>query len=274
MCVQLGKGCVSVASVHQALHDCFILSNIEVCEDIFELVLLNDALAQTLEAGEFVDIQVPGNPTQLIRVPLSFSHVDKEAGLIYITYARVGDATKRLSSLGAKTMLNVLGPCGNGWKLPQSKNTALLVAGGIGAPPVLGAALMLAQAHITCDVILGAKTKNRVWGINLAHKFGVRRVVVATDDGTLGEHAFTPEVAQALMEKEPYGSVFTCGPQIMMEKIARLAEENDIECQVSMERMMTCGFGACATCNVAMRTGGYKGCCAAGPVFDAKEIQW
>lgn len=246
----------------------------EVAEDIFELVLLNDTLAQTLDPGEFVDINVPGNTTQLIRIPLSFSHVDKEAGLIYITYARVGDATARLSSLGAKSLLNVLGPCGHGWKLPESKAAALLVAGGIGAPPVLAAALMLAGAHIPCDVILGAKTKSRVWGINLAKKFGVRRVVVATDDGTLGEHAYTPEVARKLLDEETYGSLYTCGPEIMMKKLAELAEDRNIACQASMERMMTCGFGACATCNVAMRKGGYKGCCAAGPVFDAKEIQW
>lgn len=67
---------------------------------------------------------------------------------------------------------------------------------------------------------------------------------------------------------------YACGPAPMMASVARLAAKAEIVCQVSLERMMTCGFGACNTCNVAMVSGGYKACCTDGPVFDAREVLW
>ena len=60
----------------------------------------------------------------------------------------------------------------------------------------------------------------------------------------------------------------------MMAGVARLAHEAGVACQVSMERMMGCGFGACACCNVALSKGGYALCCQDGPVFDAEEVAW
>jgi len=37
---------------------------------------------------------------------------------------------------------------------------------------------------------------------------------------------------------------------------------------------MSCGFGACNTCNVLMADGTYKSCCMNGPIFDAEEVAW
>ena len=59
-----------------------------------------------------------------------------------------------------------------------------------------------------------------------------------------------------------------------MAGVARLAAERNIPCQVSVERLMACGFGACSCCNVALATGGNRSCCMDGPVFDADEVSW
>jgi dihydroorotate dehydrogenase electron transfer subunit len=99
-------------------------------------------------------------------------------------------------------------------------------------------------------------------------------VSITTDDGSRGQAGFTTQAAEKLLDRFGYGQVFACGPEPMMRGIASLAKENDAPCQVSFERMMTCGFGACSTCNVAMRAGGYKSCCTDGPVFDAEEVLW
>ena len=40
---------------------------------------------------------------------------------------------------------------------------------------------------------------------------------------------------------------------------------------VLLERMMSCGFGACSTCNVET-TSGMQGACMCGPVFDASKV--
>jgi dihydroorotate dehydrogenase electron transfer subunit len=60
----------------------------------------------------------------------------------------------------------------------------------------------------------------------------------------------------------------------MMRGVAALCAREGIACQVSMERMMGCGFGACSCCNVPLVAGGYALCCQDGPVFDATEVAW
>ena len=60
----------------------------------------------------------------------------------------------------------------------------------------------------------------------------------------------------------------------MLASIARLSEDRGLPCQVSMESMMGCGFGACGACNIPLKAGGYASCCMDGPVFDAGEVAW
>ena len=81
-------------------------------------------------------------------------------------------------------------------------------------------------------------------------------------------------VVGLLIAERDYAQVYTCGPEVMMAAVARLAADHGIDCQVSREAMMGCGFGACACCNVPLASGGYALCCQDGPVFDAKEVAW
>ena len=75
----------------------------------------------------------------------------------------------------------------------------------------------------------------------------------------------------ALLGKGGYDYVASCGPAVMMKKVAAAAAEAGAYCEVSLERMMSCGFGACNTCNVET-VDGMKGACMCGPVFDASKV--
>ena len=57
----------------------------------------------------------------------------------------------------------------------------------------------------------------------------------------------------------------------MMKKVAASAADAGAFCEASLERMMSCGFGACATCAVET-VDGMKGACMCGPVFDASKV--
>ena len=148
------------------------------------------------------------------------------------------------------------------------------MAGGIGAPPVVSCARALVAAGRTVDVVLGARSAGSLWGEADARAAGADEVLVTTDDGSAGIHGLVTVAMDELMAKHDYDLVCTCGPNVMMAAVARVCEDAGISCQASLERMMTCGFGACNTCNVAMRAGGYKACCTDGPVFDAREVLW
>lgn len=117
------------------MHDFEVVSNQEIADGIFSLVISAPKLASALKPGQFVNIAVPGDASSLLRVPLSFYRADAEAGTVELWYAVVGDDTRRLSQMAPGSTSNLLGPGGRGWFVPGGTRKALLVAGGIGVPP-------------------------------------------------------------------------------------------------------------------------------------------
>ena len=103
---------------------------------------------------------------------------------------------------------------------------------------------------------------------------------VATDDGSAGYHGFVTDDARHWIEKNDIAPdttvIYACGPEPMLSSTALLAENYNLRCQVSMERMMACGIGLCQSCAVESKTETsetkYRLCCKDGPVFDAKDI--
>ena len=256
------------------LHDFIVVENEPVAADMWRLVIQAPALAQTIKSGQFESFNVPGDPSQIVRIPLSFSAADKDAGTLETIYAVVGDGTRRLSRMKPGDTSNVLGPCGHGWRIEDVKAPVLLVAGGVGVTPILGLARELGASGVSFDVVLGARDKSRCWGEEQFVVAGAHEVVVTTDDGSYGIAGYASCGVQKLLAATSYAGMFVCGPELMMASVARIAHDANLPCQVSMERMMTCGFGVCATCNVAMAKGGYASACMDGPVFSAEEVLW
>lgn len=252
------------------MHDFEVVSNQEIADGIFSIVISAPKLASALKPGQFVNIAVPGDASSLLRVPLSFYRADAEAGTVELWYAVVGDDTRRLSQMAPGSTSNLLGPGGRGWFVPEGTRKALLVAGGIGVPPVLCLADMLAEQGVDVDVCLGFGTASKAVGVEEFRALGAT-VNVCTDDGSLGTHDFCTDPAAELLGEGGYDYVASCGPAVMMKKVAAAAVQAGVYCEVSLERMMSCGFGACNTCNVET-VDGMKGACMCGPVFDASKV--
>ena len=257
-----------------SVHDFTVVSNEPAADGLMRVVFSAPELAAALRPGQFVNIRVPGDASQILRVPLSFSHADAAAGTVEIVYAVVGDATRRLSQMTPGATSTAVGPCGNPWPAVDGARRACVVAGGVGITPVVACARMLAGSGVAFDAVVGAQTAGRLWGADVLEALGAGTVAVTTDDGTAGRRGFTTDALADLLAQGPYDVVYTCGPEVMMAGVARICREAGVPCRVSMERMMSCGFGACATCNVAMVDGTYKSCCKDGPVFDAEEVAW
>lgn len=259
------------------MHDFEVVSNVPIAPmptEIYALTIRAPKLAQTIRPGQFVNIAVPGNAMSLLRIPLSIAASDPEQGLVEIWYAVVGEGTRRLSEMGSGASSDLLGPGGKGWTVPEGCKRALLVAGGIGVPPVLCLARQeLFPRGIEFDVCVGAATSSALVGIDEFCSVGAGDVRICTDDGSEGYHGFCTDPASELLSSKAYDYVATCGPEPMMAKVAAAAAAAGVACEASLERMMSCGFGACSTCAVET-TSGMKGACMCGPVFDAKEVVW
>lgn len=263
-------------------HPFEVMRNEQVAEGLWRM-RCHTEVARVLEPGQFVNIAVPGDGSHILRIPLSFSRSDANSGELELVYAVVGEGTARLSRMMPGDASTLVGPCGNGWRLPDAEGRALLVAGGVGLPPIVACARMLAEAGVGFDVVVGAQTASRHVDYLLDELRSLasrercdcqRRVLVTTDDGSRGIRGFVTAAMENLLAERRYACVYTCGPQVMMAGVARLADKTNAACQASLERMMGCGFGACSCCNVPLVAGGYALCCTDGPVFDAKEVAW
>ena len=236
----------------------------------------------------------------LLRRPFSFTNVtaEKNKTIAELLYCVVGPATLRMTTISPGDSLSVIGPLGNGFSVPDGKKTALLVVGGMGVPPLLHLAkhFTTGSQNTKLDVIAfaGAKTANQLpfesqldeisqqlgFSIPEFAKYGVESLV-ATDDGSAGYNGFVTDCLAEWLSKSPLPHkdiiIYSCGPEAMLARMAQLAKDKNIDCQLSLERRMACGIGLCQSCAVECRVTGsnetiYKMCCKDGPVFDSKEI--
>ena len=244
------------------LFDTKILSNVEVAENIFRLVIDAPKLSEISRAGQFVQVKISDSFT--LRRPLGIASARN--GQIKIFFRVRGHGTKFLSTMNRGNSLSILGPLGNGFDTETNENI-LLIGGGMGLAPLLCAAEQLKKSA----VFIGGKNFSEVifWSEEFRSK--VDKVFVATDDGSFGKKGFIIDYLAEVLSSDNYSAIYTCGPEIMMRGVAKIAEEKNIACKVSFERRMACGLGACLGCSVDT-TEGRKKVCKDGPIFDSKKV--
>ncbi len=234
----------------------------------------------------------------LLRRPFSFTDVTMQGDktLVDILYCVVGPATLRMTTLAAGNSVSIIGPLGNGFWVPGGKKRAVLVAGGMGAGPLEYLAKILTADYpgIEAIALAGAKMAKELpfegrldeisqqlgFSLPVFAKYGIQSVV-ATDDGSAGHHGLVTDCLSEWLGGPDLASesmiIYSCGPEVMLARVAEIAKEKKIDCQVSMERRMACGFGVCQSCAVECRVSDssetiYKLCCEDGPVFDGMEV--
>ena len=222
-----------------------------------------------MAAGQFVEVRVDGSQSTFLRRPISIHFVDKVANELWLLVACVGDGTRRLAELHEGDTLNCVLPLGNGFTVPASPCSPLLVGGGVGVAPLLYLGAVLKQSGAEPTFLLGARTANDLLMLSEFEKYG--RVCVTTEDGSMGEKGFVTN--HSILQNEHFDLIQCCGPTPMMKAVARYAREKGLECEVSLENLMACGVGACLCC-VEKTTEGNLCVCKDGPVFNIKRLLW
>lgn len=258
------------AGARPALEPALVVANDRVATGVGLLVLSAPRVAARVRPGQFVHLRVARGRDFLLRRPFSVHRVSGER--IEILYQVLGVGTREMASAAPGVEMDLIGPLGQGWVLPERLEHALLVAGGLGAAPLGMLAEELASAGVAITVALGAPTAERL----VARKVfdGVaRRVLVATDDGSCGERGLVTAVTEPLLGDGAFDVAYVCGPEAMQRAVAEQCARAGVNCQVSLERLMACGIGACLSCMVTTRSG-LRRACVDGPVFDAGEVLW
>ena len=235
-----------------------ILENKALTRDVFKMVLEGDTSAITA-SGQFVNIQLAG---KFLRRPISVCDWDEST--LTIVYKVVGHGTEAMAGMAPGEQLDILTGLGNGYDLSLAGDQPLLIGGGVGVPPMYGAAKKLAEMGVRAKVILGFNVKDEIFYEEEFKALGCD-VTVTTVDGSYGVKGF---VTNAL--PETYSYFYTCGPEPMLKAVYKATNTSG---QMSFEERMGCGFGACMGCSCKTITG-YKRICKEGPVMKKEEILW
>jgi len=245
-----------------------VVDHRDIGNQVKELVLYAPEIASQAVTGQFLHVRV-GNTTYdpLLRRPLSISNTDAEAGTVSTIYRIVGQGTACLATLTKDSIVDCIGPLGTGFKI-QGKRP-LLIGGGMGLAPLIFLAGALCPRPI--EVLMGGRTEEEMfWAPMFDHM--CHNLHITTDDGTLGSRGVTLDILPQLLDSGEFDMIYTCGPRVMMEGVAKLAKEYHIPCQVSLEEYMACGVGGCLSCTCHTTDGKRKKVCTDGPVFWAEEV--
>lgn len=264
-----------------------ILSNEQVSEGHCLIKLFSRRIARSVKPGQFVQVTVNSTGGPLLARP--FSVLDADGDSFLILYRVVGQGTRLLAQRKRGESIPVIGPLGNGFGFKKRRSSeVILVGGGVGIPPlyylarsILGNSPSRAEAK-KVYVVLGGRKKGLLHCRNEFRKMGVS-LHIATDDGSAGSKGVVTDVLEDLLveleKKNDKGSfersqkIYACGPKPMLKTTAILAEKFGVDCEVSLEEVMACGFGACLGCAVKTKRG-YLMSCKDGPVFNAKDVVW
>lgn len=241
----------------------------EISAGIFSMWLEEASIANTAKCGQFLSIYMKEG-SRLLPRPISICEVDRNKGRLRIVYRIAGKGTKELSEYPVGSMVEIMGPLGNGFMTEEPVSHAILIGGGIGIPPMLQLAKTL-----TCKktIVLGYRDVTF-----LTEEFeSLGDVVIATEDGSVGTKG---NVIDAIKANGVNGDmIFACGPTPMLRGVKAYAKEAGIRAQISLEEKMACGIGACLACVCKSKEKDHhtnvnnKRICKDGPVFFAEEIE-
>jgi dihydroorotate dehydrogenase electron transfer subunit len=254
-----------------------VVSNTPV-GDYFHLTLSAPDIAARTRPGQFVALAVGGSPSaMLLRRAFSVYRADVDADTVGIVLAVHGKGTAWLAALRSGDRVDVVGPLGRPFELPERPTDCVLVAGGYGSAPMFGLAGRLRERGCAVHLVLGAATESRLFGVAEAERVA-DSVTVTTDDGTTGVRGLVTDPLPDLVGRTRARQVYACGPMAMLRAVSAVAEAHDARCQCAVEEAMACGVGVCMTC--VLPVVGDDGVtrmvrsCVEGPVFAGDRVRW
>ena len=253
-----------------------IVSHERDTDSYFRLVLRAPQIAPLIQPGQFAHVRILPLKDALLRRPFSIFQATNDT--FSILYKTVGKGTDALARMGAGEELSVIAPLGHGFTVPKpGGEIPLLVAGGYG----MAAMFLLAQRSPQKGIVfVGGRRRVDILCEKEFAAIGWQ-VRVATEDGSHGEKGLVTqpllaEITNSKLKIKNY-KLFACGPTGMLKAVGKIAEKNNLPCELSMDERMCCGVGVCLTCVIPVKSGDgweYQRTCTEGPVFDSSEIVW
>lgn len=240
-----------------------------------------DGVPELTRPGQFVAIAIGDLESGLLLRRAFSIHGMQQRGIyggtVDIVVAATGPGTRWLSQRHRGDQIDIVGPLGRPFALPKEPVACAIVGGGYGSAPLFMLADQLRQRGCRVDMVLGASTEEKLFGV-LEGKRIASSVTITTDDGTMGEQGYVTDHLPAVMERAGTEVVYACGPMGMLAAVADVASQMGAYSQCAVEEAMACGIGVCMSC--VMPVIGDDGItrmtrsCVEGPVFRGDRVRW
>ena len=273
--------------------DAIVIANARLSRDYSVLSLAAPEVGRRTQPGQFVMVKPRGVTDPLLRRPFSVFEVLRngsgEVTGVSILNKRAGRSTGKLYELETGDVVSCLGPLGVPFTAVAPPMEGWMVAGGVGLAPFATLAESLTAAGTPATLFYGARTAGELFYLDFFERLGVR-LVLSTEDGGRGVKGRVTAPLEAALKAlgaapSPHGAggaagamIYACGPEPMLEAVAKLAGRYHQPSQVSVERVMGCGLGGCYSCVVPVKHGDEHAnlvrSCISGPVFDGAELVW
>ncbi len=195
--------------------------------------------------GQFVMLSLPG----LDQKPFSISY-DTDTRFAVSVFP-VGPFSKALCNLSVGDKVGITGPYGKPFTIKPNTHY-ITVGGGYGAGPLGMLVERMADQNCTVDFCIGARNKDLLLFVDRVSTLSHVTTHVATDDGSAGHTGFVTDLLEQILKEKTNDRanihVSTCGPELMEKRVLDLCNQYDVDCEVSIERYMKCGFGVCGQC--------------------------
>lgn len=245
------------------------------------LSLTAPGISDIARPGHFVTLGIGGEESSmLLRRAFAIHQVQSRGvygGTLDVVIGVHGKGTRWLSERRRHDVIDIVGPLGRPFILPKERVACVLVGGGYGSAPMFMLAEQLRERGCRVDVVVGAATEERLFGV-LELKRLASTLTITTDDGSLGERGRVTDVLPELMDRVDAALVYACGPMGMLQAVADMATARRIYSQCAVEEAMACGIGICMTCVLPVI--GDDGVtrmlrsCVEGPVFRGDRVRW
>ncbi|MCH2596520.1 MAG: dihydroorotate dehydrogenase electron transfer subunit [Pirellulales bacterium] len=276
-----------------------IIENIKLARDTYRVRFDSPEMARQIRPGQFLMIRLSDRDDPLLARPFALydTVLDKHGDPtgLDIVYLVLGKMTRRLAGCLPGQKLDVWGPLGNGFSADPVEHL-IMVAGGIGQTPFLalgrqflggrkyGQPQVEVAPSAKVTLCYGVRTQDLLAGADDFSDCGID-LRLSSDDGSIGHHGLVTDLLEQVLEDASQETntantrrIACCGPEPMMEAVAKVAQQHGVCCEVSLETPMACGIGICFSCVVKTKQPDgdwdYKRTCVDGPVLDAQKIVW
>lgn len=242
------------------------------------LVLHAPQIAERAEPGHFVACAVGGEGSALLlRRAFSLHRADPGDGTVQVVVAAHGPGTRWFAERRVGDVVDVVGPVGRPFPLPQESVATALLGGGYGSAPLGWLAQALHAKGCRTDLVVGAGDAARLFGHDDPHPL-VDSVTVTTDDGSAGTRGRVTDVLPALMATHGTEIAYACGPMAMLRAVHEVCARHGAQSYLAVEEAMACGIGVCMTCVLPVvgsdGTTRMTRSCVEGPVFSGDALRW